>query len=114
MVRCASSARTSPRSPGLLCPRGTGGRPSMAAAIEKAASSKPRLYAVAAFALVAALGLGYWIWCMQPPPQMGADEEVFRTVDALYTAFTARDEKLLSDCEVRLRALHDAARLTPD
>ena len=42
---------------------------------------------------------------------MGADAEVFRTVDALYTAVTARDEKLLAQCEARLSSLKQASKL---
>lgn len=49
-----------------------------------------------------------------PPPQMGADEAVFNTVDALFTAVTARDEKLLADCERRLLALKAAGKLPLD
>lgn len=45
------------------------------------------------------------------PPQMGADEEVFRTVDALFTAVTARDAKLLGQCEQRIHAYRDAGKL---
>ncbi len=37
------------------------------------------------------------------PPQMGADKDVFNTVDALFTAVTAHDEKQLSQCEQRLK-----------
>jgi hypothetical protein len=51
-----------------------------------------------------------FIWWSRPP-QMGADEEVSRTVDALFTAVTARDEKLLGQCEQRLRAARDAGTL---
>lgn len=50
------------------------------------------------------------IWILRPP-QMGADEEVFTTVDALFTAVTARDEKLLGECERRLHAYRDAGKL---
>ena len=42
---------------------------------------------------------------------MGADEEASRIVDALFTAVTARDEKLLADCERRLVTLKDAGKL---
>ena len=35
-------------------------------------------------------------------PQMGTDEEVFTTVDALFTAMTTRDKKRLEDCSQRL------------
>ena len=45
---------------------------------------------------------------------MGADEEVFKAVDALFTAVTARDEKLLGECEQRLSALKDAGKLPTD
>ena len=45
---------------------------------------------------------------------MGADEEVFTTVDALFTAVTAHDEKLLGDCEQRLHAYRDAGKLPGD
>jgi hypothetical protein len=42
---------------------------------------------------------------------MGADEDVFNAVDALFTAVTARDEKLLKQCEQRLQALKQAGKL---
>lgn len=45
------------------------------------------------------------------PPQMGADEETFTAVDALFTAVTARDEKLLHQCEQRLHALRQSGKL---
>jgi hypothetical protein len=66
---------------------------------------------------LALLGLGVAglivvvILAFRPPPQMGADHEVFDTVDALFTAVTARDEKRLGECERRLHALRDAGRL---
>jgi len=65
--------------------------------------------AVAAVAIVAVIGFCYF----RTPPQMGADAEVFRTVDALYTAVTARDEKLLAQCETRLKSLKQGGKL-PD
>jgi len=48
------------------------------------------------------------------PPQLGADDDVFKTVDALFTAVTARDEKLLDDCGQRLRSFQEAGRLPAD
>jgi hypothetical protein len=45
---------------------------------------------------------------------MGADEDVFRTVDALFTAVTARDERLLGQCAQRLQDYRAAGRLPPD
>jgi hypothetical protein len=45
------------------------------------------------------------------PPQMGTSEEVFTTVDALYTAVRSRDEKRLGECEQRLHGYRDAGKL---
>src|SRR5258706_503275 len=64
---------------------------------------------IAAVAIVGAIGFFYF----RAPPQMGSDAEVFRTVDALYTAVTARDEKLLAQCEARLNSLKQGGKL-PD
>jgi hypothetical protein len=79
-----------------------------------AKSSTTRRAAVAAgVAVFAALLVGWFVWRGRPP-QMGADDEVFKTVDALFTAVTARDEKLLGQCEQRLQALRDAGKLPGD
>ena len=51
----------------------------------------------------------YHFWTR--PPQMGIDEEVFHTVDALYTAVRARDSKQLGQCEKRLHSYRDAGKL---
>ncbi|HJZ59003.1 MAG TPA: hypothetical protein VKE74_28930 [Gemmataceae bacterium] len=45
------------------------------------------------------------------PPQMGADEDVFRTVDALYTAVRTKDEARVAQCETRLHSYRDAGKL---
>lgn len=45
------------------------------------------------------------------PPQMGASDEVFRTVDALYTAVRNRDEKRVGECERRLHAYRESGEL---
>jgi hypothetical protein len=60
-----------------------------------------------------ALLVGWSFW-RTVPPQMGADEDSFSAVDALFTAVTARDEKLLGQCARRLNALEDAGKLPPD
>lgn len=52
-----------------------------------------------------------WALSLRRPPQMGANEEVFHTVDALFTAVTAHDEKLLAQCETRLHAQRDAGKM---
>jgi hypothetical protein len=61
----------------------------------------------ALFAAVVAIAVLIWT----RPPQMGPDEDVFTTVDALYTAVRARDERLLADCEKRLCAYRQAGKL---
>lgn len=50
------------------------------------------------------------IWSRIPPPQLKADEQVFTTVDALFTALTSRDSKRLDDCERRLKSYHEEGR----
>jgi hypothetical protein len=64
----------------------------------------------AAVVLVLAGGAALAAWWGRPP-QMGTDEEAFAAVDALFTAVTARDERLLADCETRLHALRDGGKL---
>jgi hypothetical protein len=46
-----------------------------------------------------------------PTPQMGADEAVFNTVDALFTAVTGRNEQQLGQCEKQLHTFRDAGKL---
>jgi hypothetical protein len=45
---------------------------------------------------------------------MGTSEQVFNTVDALYTAVRNEDEKRLGECEQRLRGYREAGKLPPD
>jgi hypothetical protein len=46
-------------------------------------------------------------------PQLGADQESFKAVDALYTAVTARRVDLLDNCDTKLRERHASGHL-PD
>jgi hypothetical protein len=66
---------------------------------------------LAACSLLALALAGWWIWNRLPPPQIGEDEDVFKTVDALFTAVTSRDEDRLADCEERLHASREEGRL---
>src|SRR5438132_11188341 len=61
-------------------------------------------------AILLVCGFAWW----GRPPQMGAEEAAFKTVDALFTAVTARDEKWLGQCEQRLRTLKEAGKLPAD
>jgi len=46
-------------------------------------------------------------------PQIGTEEHVFQTVDALFTALNSRDSKRLADCEQRLHDYQEDGSL-PD
>ena len=48
------------------------------------------------------------------PPQIGADKEAFKAVDALYTAVSLRETKLVDQCEARLKDLREAGSLGDD
>ena len=54
------------------------------------------------------LVLSFWRFT---PPQMGNDEEVFRTVDALFTAVTSRSPKLLDECDERLMRFREEGKM---
>jgi hypothetical protein len=71
-----------------------------------------RKWVVAAGGLLAAIGIVWVIWSRSPPPQLKVDEQIFNTVDALFTALTSRDASRLADCERRLKAYHEAGRLS--
>lgn len=59
----------------------------------------------------AAVLVGIALHFFTRPPQMGTDEDAFKTVDALYTAVRMKDEAKLSQCEARLHAYRDAGKL---
>jgi hypothetical protein len=48
------------------------------------------------------------------PPQVLGDDDCFSTVDALWTAVTARSPHLLESTAADLRRLRDAGQLSPD
>jgi len=66
-----------------------------------------RKLAIWAGGILALIGIAWMIWARLPPPQLIADEQVFNTVDALFTAVTARDLTRLEDCERRLQEYHE-------
>jgi hypothetical protein len=58
---------------------------------------------------------GYFAWSKwDRTPQIGADESVFKTVDALFTAMTSKDTKRLEQCASRLAEHRQAGRLPED
>ena len=55
---------------------------------------------------------GYFAWSKwDRTPQIGTDERVFNTVDALFTALTTKDTKRLEQCAGRLVEHRQAGRL---
>lgn len=61
-------------------------------------------------ALVAVVGALLIAGCGRAP-QMGADPEVFTTVDALYTAVSIREPSQVDRCAATLAGLRDAGKL---
>ena len=70
--------------------------------------------AIAAAAIVGSVLVVCVYFAWRSPPQMGPDEETFRGVDALLTALTARDERLLDQCARRLSLLSEAGKIPRD
>jgi len=60
--------------------------------------------------LVAAI---WMIVGLRRPPPLDSDAEVRKTIDALFTAITARDETLVTGCEQRLSQHRVAGKLSP-
>ena len=48
---------------------------------------------------------------LRRPPQMGSDENVFKTVDALFTAINSHDLPRIKDCAERLDQSRQAGEL---
>src|SRR5262249_51644762 len=71
-----------------------------------------RKLAVRAGGILALIGIAWIFWPRLPPPQLIADEQVFNTVDALFTAVTSRDRTRLEDCERRLQEYHEDGKLS--
>ena len=70
-----------------------------------------RRWAVVLCGIVAVAALTWFARHWSAPPQIGTDEEVVKTVDALFTALTTRDLARLDDCDQRLKSYHADGRL---
>ncbi len=64
-----------------------------------------------ALAAVAVILVIVLVLSLRTSPQMGPDEEVFNTVDALYTAVRNQDERQLTACEERLNGYRHAGKI---
>jgi hypothetical protein len=72
---------------------------------------RPDRRLLAAFGVLAVLVVACLVWRWSPPPQIGTDEAVVKTVDALFTAMTTKDPKRLDDCDQRLKSYQADGRL---
>lgn len=73
-------------------------------------SDRNRKIVLSTAGVLAAIVLTIMVWARLPPPQMKTDEQVFNTVDAMFTALTAKDRQRLDDCEQRLKSFHDQGK----
>src|SRR5262249_1093682 len=60
--------------------------------------------------LLLVVGMRVW-YSFRSQPQLPASDELFQTVDALFTAVTAKDERRLTDCEQRLKRSAESGEL---
>jgi hypothetical protein len=72
------------------------------------------LTALGLVVVVVVAGVAWLYMVFTRPPQMGIDEQAFGAVDALFTAVTSHNEKLVNDCEQRLHKLTDQGKLPRD
>ncbi|MCA9159463.1 MAG: hypothetical protein KDA72_14105 [Planctomycetales bacterium] len=76
-----------------------------------AVQNKPADYAVG-IALVAVLLVGYQAWrYFSLPPKLQASVEATKTLDAMFTALTARDSAKLATCMNRIESHFAAGKL---
>jgi len=74
-------------------------------------ASRHRVALFTLVGLVAIVGVAIAVSYFNRAPQMGPDEDVFRTVDALYTAVRMNDAARVADCEKRLGDYRHAGKL---
>jgi hypothetical protein len=73
-------------------------------------NSRPKIALTILAVLAAVFAVRIWFG-FRLQPQLSASADVFKTVDALFTAVTAHDEQRLDDCEKRLQGYRKAAKL---
>lgn len=71
--------------------------------------SDRRVWLLAAFLILFGSWFAWSRW--DRTPQIGTDEQVFKTVDALFTAISTRDPSRLESCAKRLSAHKGSGRL---
>ena len=73
-----------------------------------------RRFLYGSIVLLVILAIGISVVMRRSASQLAADDEVFRAVDALFTALTSRDLRRLDDCALRLDELYDADRVSAE
>ena len=73
-------------------------------------TTKKTLLAILSLMLIAVAIRGYY--ALHSQPQLPASDEVFKTVDALFTAVTAHDTHRLTLCQQRLEQYKQRGSLT--
>jgi hypothetical protein len=74
-------------------------------------TSRSKLGLIILAVLSVAVAARAW-WTSRSQPQLPASDEVFKTVDSLFTAVTARDSQHLAACEQRLQGFRQRNLLT--
>ena len=72
---------------------------------------RSRVAAVTLAGCAAVIAAAVLLYLVTRPPQMAANPDVFRTVDALYTAVRLKDAGKVGECERRLHAHRDRGEL---
>jgi len=73
-------------------------------------SNRTKISFCAVGIVVALIALRGWA-SFRSQPQLSASEDVFKTVDALFTAITAHDQSRLTACEQQLETLKTAGQI---
>lgn len=79
--------------------------------LDTEANPRERVAWMALAGVIGIVGLIALIAWWRTPPQMGVDEHVFRTVDALYTAVRNENGSKVSQCEERLKKYREQGSL---
>ena len=87
----------------------------MAIINEEGVGAGRKAFGLIALVVICLSALVFWIlpWWNRPP-QMGSDEEVFRTVDALFTALGGKSDKQLAQCEEKLLSYRENGQITEE
>lgn len=72
--------------------------------------NRSRAVTIAAGVLIAVV-IVFFVRHLRSQPQIGPDDQVFKTVDALFTATTSKNTEQLKDCDQRLKTYRQNGKL---